>query len=61
MQAQESISQDLAQIKFILYGDSEHPVNPDQVNQLYDVLHSSEVLGPLISHMSKLDFEVHIN
>ena len=60
MQAQESISADLAQIKFILYGDGEHPVNPDHVNQFYDAFQAAEVMGPLIGHIAKYDFEVRL-
>ena len=52
------MAQDLAQMKFVLYGDAEHPVNQDSVNQLYEAFQSSEILRPLISHMSKYDFEV---
>jgi calcium binding protein 39 len=55
--AQEAIGQDLAQMKFVLYGDAEHPVNQESVNQLYEVFQSSEVLRPLITHMTKYDFE----
>lgn len=54
------VAQDLAQMKFVLYGDAEHPVNQEQVNQLYEAFQSSEVLRPLIHHLNKYDFEVHL-
>lgn len=48
----------MAQMKFILYGDSERPVNPDTVNQLYDAVQAADVLGPLVLHLPHYDFEV---
>lgn len=60
MQAQEAVAQDVAQMRFILYGDSERPPNQDTVNQLYDAVQSADVLGSLVLHLVHYDFEVRV-
>jgi len=53
----EEIAKNLAQMKFILYGDPENEPNPELGQQLAAEAHTGDFIPLLISQLSKLDFE----
>jgi len=55
--ANEKLSSNLAQFKVMLYGDGESQPSPDATKRVVDELFRTDLLGSLLEHIQKLEFE----
>lgn len=53
----DDISKNIAAMKFVLYGDSEHEPNPDTCGILANEVYLADLLPLLVANISKLEFE----
>jgi len=53
----EELSKVLITIKITLYGDNEHEPNQETVLSLANEFYSNDVLGPLLTNLSRFEFE----